>query len=240
KNPPSIPTLPLMWLVGWIQASKVVIDQHNLGHSIVALKLGHGHPFVVCNDCQMEVFGHSAYACLFITWAIGRMAILYNHPPSHFNKCLPSKVHELFICLGPSLNLTDFLPKPNIPYSAEFMMMSWPSHESCISSQHLQINTPTLCEDRVTLLVSSTSWMPDKDFDTLLEALKLYEERAQALNDSSQSSLTEKLLKVWMVITGKGPLHFRQLARLQEMWVFIRCSSLWLEATNKEENGHSP
>ncbi|KAI6102897.1 hypothetical protein F5141DRAFT_1065488 [Pisolithus sp. B1] len=93
------------------------------------------------------------------------MAVLYNHPLSHFNKCLPSEVHE--------------------------------------------INTPTLHEDRVALLVSSTSWTPDKDFNTLLEALKLYEEHAQALNDSSQSSLMEKLLKIWMVITGKGPLHFR-------------------------------
>ncbi|KIK18855.1 hypothetical protein PISMIDRAFT_14048 [Pisolithus microcarpus 441] len=180
-NPPSIPTLPLVWLVGWIRASKVITDQHNLGPSIVALKLGHGHPFVMIAKQFEEVFGRSAYAHLFVTWAmrdhltskrnlIGRMAILYDRPPSHFHKCLPP----------------------------EFTMMSWPSRESRISSQHLQINTPTLHEDRVALLVSSTSWTPDEVFDTLLEALTLYDECAWALNDSSQSSM-EKLPKIWML-----------------------------------------
>ncbi|KIK17980.1 hypothetical protein PISMIDRAFT_14708 [Pisolithus microcarpus 441] len=171
-----------------------------------------------------EVFGCSAtaYAHLFVTQARLdhltskrnlRMAILYDRPPSHFHKCLPPKVHKLFIHLGPSLkdpSLMDFLLKPNIPYSAKFTMMSWPSRESRISLQHLQISTPMLQEDRVALLVSSTSWTPDEVFDTLLEALMLYEECTQALNDGSQSSSMEKLPKIWMVITGKGPLHFRQ------------------------------
>ncbi|KIK13752.1 hypothetical protein PISMIDRAFT_17767 [Pisolithus microcarpus 441] len=164
-NPPSIPTLPLVWL------------------------LGHGHPFVMIAKQFEEVFGRSAYAHLFVTRAMWdhlaskwnlTMAVLYDRPPSRFHKCLPP----------------------------EFTMMSWPSRESRISLQHLQINTPTLREDRVALLVSSTSWMPDEVFDTLLEALTLYDERAWALNDSSQSS-TEKLPKIWMVITRKG-LQFRQ------------------------------
>lgn len=247
QNPPSIPTLAIVWLVGWIRASKVIIDWHNLGHSILALKLGHGHPFVMISKRFEEVFGRSAYAHLFVTRAMrdhlasewnltGRMAVLYDRPPSHFHKCLPPEVHELFIRLGPSLkdpSLTDFLPKPNVPYSTEFTMTSWPSRESRISPQHSQINMPKLREDRVALLVSGTSWTPDEDFDTLLEALKLYEERARAVNDSPQSSSTEKLPKIWMVITGKGPLqamYMSRVARLQETWAFVRCSSLWLEA----------
>lgn len=47
KNPPSIPTLALVWLVGRIRGSKVIIDWHNLGYSILALKLGDNHPFVI-------------------------------------------------------------------------------------------------------------------------------------------------------------------------------------------------
>jgi beta-1,4-mannosyltransferase len=46
KNPPSIPTLLLVWLVGTLRGSKVIIDWHNLGYSILALKLGSDHIFV--------------------------------------------------------------------------------------------------------------------------------------------------------------------------------------------------
>ncbi|KAI6134215.1 mannosyltransferase [Pisolithus croceorrhizus] len=247
QNPPSIPTLALVWFVGWVRASKVIIDWHNLGYSILALKLGRAHPLVMIAKRFEEIFGRSAYAHLFVTRAMrdhlvsnwnltGRMAVLHDRPPSHFHKCLPPEVHELFIRLGPSLkdpSLTDFLPKPNVPYSTEFTMTSWPSRESRISSQYSQINMPKLREDRVALLVSSTSWTPDEDFDTLLEALQLYEERARAVNDGPQSSPTERLPKIWMVITGKGPLqamYMSRVARLQEKWAFVRCSSLWLEA----------
>jgi hypothetical protein len=46
KNPPSIPTLALVWLVGKLRGSKVIIDWHNLGYSILALNLGSDHIFV--------------------------------------------------------------------------------------------------------------------------------------------------------------------------------------------------
>ena len=46
KNPPSIPTLALVWLIGALRGSKVIIDWHNLGYSILALNLGSNHLFV--------------------------------------------------------------------------------------------------------------------------------------------------------------------------------------------------
>jgi beta-1,4-mannosyltransferase len=46
KNPPSIPTLAIVYFVGWVYGSKVIIDWHNLGYSVLALKLGSTHPFV--------------------------------------------------------------------------------------------------------------------------------------------------------------------------------------------------
>lgn len=46
QNPPTIPTLAIIWLVGKMTGSKVIIDWHNLGYSILALRLGNEHPFV--------------------------------------------------------------------------------------------------------------------------------------------------------------------------------------------------
>jgi beta-1,4-mannosyltransferase len=87
KNPPTIPTLALVWLVGWMRGSKVIIDWHNLGYSILALKLGHRHPFVriatwyivaryenyLVLNCRFRFeawFGRNAYAHLFVTQAM--------------------------------------------------------------------------------------------------------------------------------------------------------------------------
>ena len=88
KNPPSIPTLILVWLVGTLRGSKVIIDWHNLGYSILALKLGSDHIFV--RLAKMSIlpplpyanhqtktairfearFGRVAYAHLFVTRAM--------------------------------------------------------------------------------------------------------------------------------------------------------------------------
>lgn len=46
QNPPSIPTLAVVQFAAWLRGSKVIIDWHNLGYSILALKLGQRHPVV--------------------------------------------------------------------------------------------------------------------------------------------------------------------------------------------------
>lgn len=118
--------------------------------------------------------------------------------------------------------LQEYLPTVNIPHATQFTTTTWTSNEKALSK---------LRSDRVALVVSSTSWTPDEDFGILLEALKIYEERAQKVSRDPQS--TGKLPRIWVVITGKGPLretYMAQIAILQEKWAFIRCTSLWLEA----------
>ena len=92
KNPPSIPTLALVWLVGWLRGSKIIIDWHNLGYTILALKLGPEHLLVRIAKWSVlpsfpsysqlfvnlqrglsrfeATFGRSAYAHLFVTNAM--------------------------------------------------------------------------------------------------------------------------------------------------------------------------
>lgn len=46
QSPPSIPTLAIVQFVTRHQKSKLIIDWHNLGYSILAMKLGEQHRFV--------------------------------------------------------------------------------------------------------------------------------------------------------------------------------------------------
>ncbi|KAH7908258.1 glycosyltransferase family 33 protein [Hygrophoropsis aurantiaca] len=260
QNPPSIPTLALVWLVGHIRGSKVIIDWHNLGYSILALKLGKLHPFVRIAKQFEIIFGSSAYAHLFVTKAmhdhlvdqwglVGRKAVLHDRPPAHFHRCSPNEVHELFLRLGPSLrtpSLSSFLPAASPPYATAFTRVvptsgTLPPPYSTLPSMpetptsYSRVNMPSLRVDRPALLVSSTSWTPDEDFSILLDALKLYEARAREANrprEKEQSS-DRTLPRIWMVITGKGPdkkKYMEEVDRLQQGWEWVRCTSLWLEA----------
>ncbi|KAF5377245.1 hypothetical protein D9615_006405 [Tricholomella constricta] len=135
QNPPTIPTLALVWLVGRIRGSKVIIDWHNLGYSILALKLGNKHPFVKIATWFEARFGKTAYAHLFVTYAMrdflvekwnlqGRKIVLHDRPPHHFHRSSAQEIHELFLRLKPSLalqaSLHGFLPESSAPYSTPF------------------------------------------------------------------------------------------------------------------------
>lgn len=53
-----------------MRGSKVIIDWHNLGYSILALRLGKSHPLVDIARRFEHYFGRSAYAHLFVTNAM--------------------------------------------------------------------------------------------------------------------------------------------------------------------------
>ncbi|KAG6902990.1 hypothetical protein C0995_008563 [Termitomyces sp. Mi166 len=135
QNPPTIPTLPIIWLVEKITGSKVIIDWHNLGYSILALRLGNGHPFVKIAAWFEARFGRTAYVHLFVTNAMrdylvqkwnlqGHKLVLHDRPPHRFHRSSSQEIHELFVRLKPSLTLQpslhDFLPESSVPYSTPF------------------------------------------------------------------------------------------------------------------------
>ncbi|KAI0762365.1 mannosyltransferase [Fomes fomentarius] len=269
QNPPSIPTLALVWLVSRMRGCKVIIDWHNLGYSILALRLSDRHPFVRFSKWFESYFGRSAYAHLFVTNAMrnhlvkewdlqGHKVVLHDRPPAHFHRASPPETHALFQRLLPDLSapasaLTDFLPPSNPPYSTPLTHIASAAHsgESGLARDNdLDLGSfadgtamPSLRPDRTALLVSSTSWTPDEDFGMLLEALKDYERRARA---SESQAADTRLPKVLVIVTGKGPLrqqYMREVEGLQTghgggqdgedgPWRFVRCVSLWLEASD--------
>lgn len=46
QNPPGLPSIAVAWLVSVLRGSRLVIDWHNYGYTIMALSHGRGHPVV--------------------------------------------------------------------------------------------------------------------------------------------------------------------------------------------------
>ncbi|KAG7090742.1 hypothetical protein E1B28_009832 [Marasmius oreades] len=263
QNPPSIPTLALATLVSRLRGCKVIIDWHNTGYSILALKLHKKHPYVRLARWFEATFGRRAFAHLFVTYAMkdalvaqwdlkGLKLVLHDRPPRHFHRSSPQEKHDLFMKLRPVFirykELREYLPEYTLPYSTPFTdTASYPHNApstfptitayandhrhpfSSNTSTYNVVNPPSLRPDRPALMVSSTSWTPDEDFGTLLNALKIYDQRACEINARDG----EKLPKLLVVVTGKGPERERYMSEVKELekdWKWVRCISLWLEA----------
>ncbi|KAF3178126.1 mannosyltransferase [Orbilia oligospora] len=147
QNPPSIPTLLVARITAFVRNSRLVIDWHNFGYSILALKLGDDHPLVRISKWYETKFGNSAYANFTVTdqmrkvlrqdWRITTPILtLHDRPPTIFQP-LDHKQRDAFLS-------THRLTAQNVPF------------------------------DNTKLLISSTSWTPDEDFSILFAALQYY------------------------------------------------------------------
>ncbi|CAG7847971.1 UDP-glycosyltransferase TURAN {ECO:0000303/PubMed:25919390} [Serendipita indica DSM 11827] len=244
QNPPTIPTLAVAWLVARIRGSRVIIDWHNLGYTILALRLGEKSRLVSLAKKFEQVFGRSAYAHLFVTNAMkehlvkewdlqGKKIVLHDRPPSYFHQCSPSEIHDLFVRLVPLLTVEgSWFPSYKLPSTTPFTeIVKSPRYYGGDTSLLEPRTSPNLRHERPALLITSTSWTPDEDFSILIEALKRYERAARTHNAKQPA---KPLPKVLMCITGQGPLRAKYMAEIQDLiitekWEWVRCQSLWLE-----------
>lgn len=154
QNPPSIPTLIVAGLVCYLRGTKLVIDWHNFGYSILALKLGDRHPLVRISYHYEFLCARLAFAHLCVTDAMAKILhtkltrhppilTLHDRPASHFQ---PLSTHDRLAFLQRYTTLAD--------------------------------HYTTLSTSQTRLLVSSTSWTPDEDFSLLLSALVQYSSSA--------------------------------------------------------------
>ncbi|TQB72762.1 mannosyltransferase [Monascus purpureus] len=155
KNPPSIPSLAVASLVCFLRNTSLIIDWHNFGYSILALKLGTGHPLTQLSKWYERTFCKYATAHICVTQA------------------MVSILKKDFALKAPLLPLHDrpashFQPIPDNHARREFLV-SLPEAQSvreCLESGNVQV------------VVSSTSWTPDEDFSILIDALCQYSEFA--------------------------------------------------------------
>ncbi|TIB07182.1 hypothetical protein E3P89_03955 [Wallemia ichthyophaga] len=205
QTPPAIPTLVVAQLLRIITGTRIIIDWHNTAFSLLALKWGKAHPLVRLSMCIERVAGKVADVHLFVTHAM-RIQLSYEWGLTGKKLTLHDKPLSTF----KRLSLTErgsLLSRLNLTDDPAF-------HPSSSDT-----------DVRTALLVTSTSWTPDEDFDMLLSALETYE-KAKASSGNSQ------LPNILLAITGRGPLKQefeKRVHHLEKTWKCVRVCTVWLE-----------
>jgi beta-1,4-mannosyltransferase len=94
QNPPGFPMLHVAWVVARLRRARFVIDWHNLGYTILALRLGRRHPAVRMVRWVEMIAGRRADAHLCVSrgfvrfladkFRIKGVQVLYDRPASAF------------------------------------------------------------------------------------------------------------------------------------------------------------
>lgn len=187
QNPPSIPVLLIAYLVRILRGTKLTIDWHNYGYTILSQKLTSSHPLVrISRLYEQTLAGLAPTANFTVTHAMAKQLrtkpwnvkspifTLHDRPAAIFQPITSSSIRREFLS---TLDVTR--------HEAEAIMTG-----------------------NMRLIVSSTSWTPDEDFNLLLEALVSY-----ATNFPSAPPILA-------VITGKGPDKAHYISQISR----LRCS----------------
>jgi beta-1,4-mannosyltransferase len=210
QNPPAIPTLLVALVVARLRAAQLVVDWHNFGYTMLALRLGQCHPAVRLARWYERAVGRHADAHLCVSramqaalresWGIASARVLYDRPAACFAPTPPHVRQDLF------RRLQDTIALPMASSQSEATTgPEWPA-----------------------LLVSPTSWTADEDFSVLLEAVWQCDAMIRAYEEKAEGQSFPHLL---ILITGKGPLrgHYEaRIARLSLRKIHLR--TLWLAA----------
>ncbi|GAB5590617.1 mannosyltransferase [Umbelopsis nana] len=228
QNPPSIPTLAIAQFVSWARNAWLVIDWHNFGYSMLAMKFGNNHKIVQFAKWYEQKFGHKAYAHLTVTdkmnkelssWGVrGKLITFKDRPLAHFERLSIERQHELLS----KLKLEDLVKSQSLK-ADEFIGTLNPNSTLLTQKENGSVSYK---DDRVRLIVSSTSWTEDEDFQILLDAVSQYEANAR-------DQPTSRYPKLLFVITGKGPLksHYEELISKMPL-DRTRIITVWLEAVD--------
>jgi beta-1,4-mannosyltransferase len=136
--------------VCFFRRTRLVIDWHNFGHSILALKLGEDHPLVRVSKWYETTLAKPAYAHLTVTNAMAKTL-----RSDYGLKASVLSLHDR------PANL--YQPLDNAQQLA-FLQRYSP----------VQPQFDSLITGKTKMLVSSTSWTADEDFSLLLDGLCSY------------------------------------------------------------------
>jgi beta-1,4-mannosyltransferase len=143
QNPPAFPTLPVARAAAWLRGARLVVDWHNFGADLLALKMGGAHPLVRLARAAERAFGRGAGGHLCVSeamrerlvsdWGVPSASVLRDRPAKRLGRTPPDESQRLVDRLSLELNLT--------------------------------------APGRPALIITSSSWTLDEDFSLLLDAL---------------------------------------------------------------------
>ena len=179
QNPPSIPLLPLAIFSKILFDWKIIIDWHNFGHSILALKFGSEKSLFVKIYYIIEIY-------------LGKFAD-YHLTVTHKMK---NVLRDTWKLNGKQLQLDRISVLHDKPDS-QFFPIDYNQRLDVIKTIKELSEEDKLIEnlDNYKIGITSTSFTPDEDLGMLLNSL-------DSLN-KKLGSINKKLL---LIITGKGPL----------------------------------
>jgi beta-1,4-mannosyltransferase len=126
QNPPAFPTLSIASLTARLRGARLVIDWHNLSHTIAAVKLGEGHRAVKSIARSERRWAKRAAAHLTVSKALAewlarhygiKAAVVYDRPGDTFTRPSPSAASELWGRIAKEAQLSDRLPMVVCPTS---------------------------------------------------------------------------------------------------------------------------
>ncbi|NXA37511.1 ALG1 mannosyltransferase, partial [Eudromia elegans] len=221
QNPPGLPCIAVAWVVCLVWRSKLIIDWHNYGYTIMSLIHGRNHLLVRIAKWYEKLFGRLSDYNLCVTNAMKedlweksniKAITLYDKPASYFKETPLELQHQLYMKLA----------KVYEPFKALTESVNSSAERSAFTEMDHRNGRVTKARGRPALLISSTSWTEDEDFSVLLKALEDYE---KFINEGI------KLPSLVCVITGKGPLkeYYNQLIDKLH-FKHIQICTPWLEA----------
>ncbi|KAG8506464.1 Chitobiosyldiphosphodolichol beta-mannosyltransferase, partial [Galemys pyrenaicus] len=157
QNPPGLPAMAVCWFVGCLCGSKLVIDWHNYGYSIMGLVHGPHHLLVLLAKWYEKLCGRLSHLNLCVTnamredlaenWGI-RAVTVHDRPASFFKETPLHLQHQLFMKLGRTYPAFRARTEPSDPGV----------ERSAFTERTAQSGLVTRLGGRPALLVSSTSW----------------------------------------------------------------------------------
>ena len=168
QNPPAIPTLQVVWLVARLRRVRMVIDWHNLGYTMLALRLGRRHVVVRLARWIEMVSGRAADAHLCVSRGFARflaerfrirdVQVLYDRPASAF---VP----------------LERAPREQI-------------RQAVFTRLGIRSGGP------VGFIVCPTGWTEDEDFDLVIEAVQRLEERIRGAEAAGAARFPDLVILV--------------------------------------------
>uniref|UniRef100_A0A8B9R7L0 Chitobiosyldiphosphodolichol beta-mannosyltransferase n=1 Tax=Anas platyrhynchos TaxID=8839 RepID=A0A8B9R7L0_ANAPL len=168
QNPPGLPSIAVAWVACLVWRSKLIIDWHNYGYTIMSLSHGRNHPLVRIAKWYEKLFGRLSDYNLCVTNAMKedlwvnckiKAVTLYDRPASYFKETPLELQHQLYMKLA----------KDYEPFKAHSN-----AERSAFTEMDKRNGRVVKTRGRPALLISSTSWTDSTSFSIILIQSLLY------------------------------------------------------------------